>query len=193
VLLTDFGSWGDAIPRLERIWTCMAGASNDLSSLTTAQGNPRGTRGRKTEGATTRAESLAAVSASTSWRLTAPLSGAASASRWFVGGLWIWLTFRPGSRPHRVARRGAIAVARFFLDRPRLTRPARTLLWRFPAIRNRLRMMRLRLMLSPSDASPAHFQSFAQDNENSLSALSPRARSVYVELKLAIAMYSRSR
>lgn len=48
---------------------------------------------------------IAAMYASRSWRVTAPLRGASIAARWFVRGSWAWLTLRPGSRPHRVTAR----------------------------------------------------------------------------------------
>jgi hypothetical protein len=50
---------------------------------------------------------LGAIYSSTSWRVTALMRrfGSSPAVRWFVFGSRAWLSFKPGSRPHRVARR----------------------------------------------------------------------------------------
>ena len=57
---------------------------------------------------------LSAVYASTSWRVTAPMRFTVRSVKWFGSRAWAWLTFKPGSRPRRVAkrviRRGIIAV-----------------------------------------------------------------------------------
>lgn len=100
------------------------------------------------------------------------------AARWFVHGMWAWLTLKPGSRPRRMARRGVVALARFLLARPRLAEPARRLLQRFPAIEGRMRVM-----LSAPDA----FRPPVQEDAKDLSDLSPRARRIYAELRAAIA------
>jgi hypothetical protein len=42
---------------------------------------------------------------SSSWRITAPLRSPVRAIRWLRNGTRAWLTFRPGSRPHRVVSR----------------------------------------------------------------------------------------
>jgi SAM-dependent methyltransferase len=115
---------------------------------------------------------LADIYASTSWRITAPMRLVWRAVRRSVRGSWAWLTLKPGSRPRRVARRGGVAVARFFLARPRLAQPAQGLLRRFPAINQRLRTM-----LPPAETSRTPI----------LSDLSPRAREIYFQLRAAIA------
>jgi len=75
-----------------------------------------------------------------------------------------------------MARRSSVVVARYFIARPRLIRLTKPLLRRFPAIEERLRMM----LSSPEGARRASLPS-------SLSDLSPHARTVYAELKAAIA------
>lgn len=57
---------------------------------------------------------LQTVFASSSWRVTAPMRFTVRSVKWFGSRAWAWLTFKPGSRPRRVAkrviRRGIIAV-----------------------------------------------------------------------------------
>jgi hypothetical protein len=101
---------------------------------------------------------------------------ARSVASWLVCSTWAWLTLRLGSPARRMARRSSVVVARYFIARPRLMRPVKPLLRRFPAITGRLR----RMLLSPEGARRASIPS-------SLSDLSPHARSVYAELKAAIA------
>lgn len=95
-----------------------------------------------------------------------------AAARKLVQGSVAWVTFRPRSRPRRVARRVGIAAGRYLLALPFLALTARQLLRRFPAVRGRCRMMLLRV------AEPHQFQ---------LAGLSAHARGVYSELKAAVA------
>lgn len=106
------------------------------------------------------------------WRLRPLLLIGRAVARRLVRGSVAWLTFRPGSRPRRVARRVGIAAARYVLALPFLALTARQLLRRFPAVRGRWRMMLLRV------AEPHQFQ---------LAGLSAHARGVYSELKAAVA------
>ena len=93
-----------------------------------------------------------------------------------------WLTMRLSSPARRIARRSSVIVGRYFIARPRLMQRAKPLLRRFPAIEGRLRMM----LSSPEGPRRASIPS-------SLSDLSPHARSVYAELKAAIAKVETSR
>jgi hypothetical protein len=135
----------------------------------------------------TRTEPLAANIAFTFKRITTPLHSASGAARWFVYGSWAWITLKPGSRLRHVAGRGGVAVARFFLARPRLAQLAKRLLRRFPSVQKRLR----RLL---ADSPRTFFQDFAHHNRNveNPSDLSPRARRVYAELKAAVAKHERN-
>jgi FkbM family methyltransferase len=106
-----------------------------------------------------RTEALAAVYGSKSFRITAPLRNASRAARWFMRGSIPWLTLRPGSRPRRVTRR-------------------------------------LRMMLFPTDRSRTEISDPVQDTpDDNIPALasptniSSSARSVYAELKAAIALH----
>jgi hypothetical protein len=56
---------------------------------------------------------LELVYRSSSWRITAPLRSPTWGVRRLRNGAWAWLTFRPGSRPHRVVSR----LVRFILRR----------------------------------------------------------------------------
>lgn len=107
---------------------------------------------------------------------------ARSVASWLVCRTWAWLTLRPGSRPRRIARQSSVVLARYFIARPHLVRPVKPLLRRFPEIEERLRMM----LSSPEGARRASIPS-------SLSDLSPHARTVYAELKAAIAKVEASR
>jgi SAM-dependent methyltransferase len=100
---------------------------------------------------------LAAIHASRSWPITAPLRRASQAMRWCARGAWAWLTLRPGCRPRRVARRSAVAVGRFLRARPRRARPASYLLRLLPAIEERCRTM-----LSQADALLEPIQAVVQ-------------------------------
>lgn len=78
--------------------------------------------------------SLAAVHASTSWRLSAPLRATAQTSRWAASGAHAWLTLRPGSRPRRAARRLVDMLTRYVLVRPWLTKKVKRLIRLAPPI-----------------------------------------------------------
>ena len=105
--------------------------------------------------------------ASTSWRMTAPLRSFSRlvrrllrAPRWFARGVWVWGwgTFRPGSRPRRIAKHAAVELARFARVRPAFFRPARQALRRLPTLEKRLKeIVRGDLMLSvPTPLSPGN-------------------------------------
>jgi len=122
-----------------------------------------------------KAGASAAVGAVTSGHLRGLLRSADRSVRWLARGSRAWMTFRHGSRPHRVVWWGGRAIARYILMRPRLAQRIRRLLQRFPALEKRLR------------ATPVLY--FVRDVQRVefLSDLSPRARSVYVQLQAAIA------
>jgi FkbM family methyltransferase len=75
---------------------------------------------------------VAALYASTSWRITGPVRAASRAvrwlmhgPRWFAGRVWAWITFKPGSRPRRVLRTTLARIARLVLSYPRIAQLAR--------------------------------------------------------------------
>ncbi|TGQ66899.1 MAG: FkbM family methyltransferase [Mesorhizobium sp.] len=81
---------------------------------------------------------LAAVYASTSWRITEPMRASRDKVNWLARGIWSWTTFKPGTRPRRVARCSAVELANYLRTRPRLATPAKRLLGHFPALNNHL-------------------------------------------------------
>ena len=72
---------------------------------------------------------LAAIHASTSWRVTGPFRLASRATRWFARGVWAWVSLRPSSRPHRALQRTVSEAARFARSRPRVARMVRRSRW----------------------------------------------------------------
>jgi len=107
-------------------------------------------------------------------RVGGSLRIARSTASWLARSTLAWLTMRLGYPARRMARRWSVVVARYFIARPRFMRPLKTLMRRFPAIEGRLRMV----LSSPEGRASI---------PSSLSDLSPHARSVYTELKAAIA------
>ncbi|MFC6486747.1 methyltransferase domain-containing protein [Nitratireductor sp. GCM10026969] len=123
--------------------------------------------------------SLAAVYASTSWRITAPLRAVSEWGRWFVNGSRAWLTLKPGTRPRRVARALIVRLERFVLARPWSAAGAKWLLRRLPPPLE----TRLRRTVRPPAPAPV----IQQEGEQVLPSLSPRARQVHAMLKTALA------
>src|SRR5271168_5292099 len=111
-----------------------------------------------------------------SWRTTAPLTNVGGTTRWFVRGCLAWISCKPGTRPRRFVRLCSVTVVRYFLARPRLARPTRRLLRRFPAVERPLR----KILVSPADTPSARLQNFTQHgvNVDGPSELSRRSRSV---------------
>ena len=56
-----------------------------------------------------RQQYIRALMSSTSWRITAPIRRVRQFAFYVRRGLWAWATFRPGSRPHRMARKFGLA------------------------------------------------------------------------------------
>ena len=90
---------------------------------------------------------LAAIEASTSWRITAPLRGFKRAISMaghlgvFLQGVSAWVTLKPGSRPRRAVRRSLIGLASYVRARPRIANIARRLLLRYPKLQDRLQLV----------------------------------------------------
>ncbi|KFC64551.1 methyltransferase, FkbM family [Devosia sp. LC5] len=88
------------------------------------------------------ARQLDALTASRSWRITAPLRVAVDAMKWFSAGAYAWLTLKPGTRPRRMARRLAVNMGRQLLANPKLARRSRRLASMLPSsIQAKLRSM----------------------------------------------------
>lgn len=106
----------------------------------------------------------------------------AGAVRQLARGVSTGRAFGPGSLPRGVARRSVAAAIAFLVVRPRLARPARLLLGLLlrplPAVKKRLVMMLLSAHAAPGAAHDKHKNPYD---------LSPYARSVYAELKAAVA------
>lgn len=81
---------------------------------------------------------LQAIHASYSWRLTAPIRGISRAARSMAVGVRAWITFKPASRPRRMARCAAKPLFDFVKYRPRLLALAKTILLLAPPLRQRL-------------------------------------------------------
>jgi len=86
-------------------------------------------------------QALTDLYASTSWRLTAPLRGASKLGRWVYDGSRAWVSFRPGSRPHRAARRAMADTVTWVRMRPRLAGYAVRAIQRVPALERRMRLL----------------------------------------------------
>lgn len=115
-----------------------------------------------------------ALTASRSWRITAPARKAVETARWFKGGVHAWLTLKPGSRPRRTAQRLATGLARRILASPRLSRQARRIIGIFPlSVEARLRS----LVMGGGAAASARSKVAFSGTE--VSELSSRAREIY--------------
>lgn len=129
-------------------------------------------------------QEIAALRASMSWRVTAPLRSASRAARrlwrgprWFGHGVWAWVTLKPGSRPRRVARAALTRIAGFILRRPGLSRTARRAVRMLPVpVQDRLRSI---VMAGASAPSTRIVRPLATEDVSELSA---RGREIYMLL-----------
>lgn len=119
---------------------------------------------------------LAAVYTSSSWRVTKPLRFAGHTGRWLTQGALAWLTFRPESRPRRIARHSATTLAQSVRAHPHLAKIAKRVVQFMPAT------IRSRLWSIASQATPMASASLPLQ----LSDLSPRARQIHAMLKVAM-------
>lgn len=81
---------------------------------------------------------VAALLASTSWRLTAPMRNLSVLAQTLVRGGSAWARFAPGSRPRRVVRQWVTRGFDAVLSSPRLRPVAASLLERSPHLKQRL-------------------------------------------------------
>ncbi|MDF2811322.1 MAG: Group 1 glycosyl transferase [Microvirga sp.] len=84
---------------------------------------------------------LADIRRSFSWKVAAPLRSVERAANWLAHETRAWTTFKPGSRPRRLARTIIVAGIRQVLKRPRLATFVKRSAARFPGINSRLRFM----------------------------------------------------
>lgn len=100
-----------------------------------------------------------------------------NAAQWFIPRAWGWITFRPGSRPRRTARKLVMAAVLFVLNRPPLARILNPLLEHLPKLKRRI------LIHLPVERVPDLFVKSAL----SLEVLSSeRERFVHARLKAAL-------
>ncbi|WP_334150909.1 methyltransferase domain-containing protein [Hyphomicrobium sp.] len=130
---------------------------------------------------------LAAMRASTSWRITAPLRAVSRAvrlqlhgRRWFAQGVRAWITFKPGSRPHRFTQRTIEKTARFVLARPRLAGVASRILRLLPRLD---RCVRDTLGIGVPAGPPFFFR--PGHIVIAPTGLPPRVRRIYTDLRAA--------
>lgn len=84
---------------------------------------------------------IRAVYCSSSWRLTAPLRGVKRATSWVVRGTLAWLTFKSGSRPHRVLKNLVLHSMLWIRLRPSIAHFLIGVLRKFPGIERRVRLI----------------------------------------------------
>ena len=178
VLLAESGADAE-----RAIATQAAEASKDRCRLETELAAARAESGRLQTEKKALESHVAALYLSRSWRFMAPLRLLKRSVDWLAAGTYAWVTLKPGSRPRRMARHGAYRLASFLRARPRLARPVRYLLHRFPDMECRVRQILGTMPGSPTRPWP---------RSNELQELSPRARQIYAELKTAIERHHRA-
>lgn len=109
---------------------------------------------------------------------------------YLVRGARAWVSFKPGSRPHRMARGAARAAADAILRRPRLASAARALLSRSPRLAQRLISLRgavggTPIVPRPSDS--VRVPSATSQAVRSYHLLSPEAQQIAEDLRRLIA------
>lgn len=129
-----------------------------------------------------RAAEIAALRASRSWRLTAPLRVASRAlgwPHWALRGAWAWVTLKPGSRPRRIAKACISKCGHFVWAHPSLKTGAKWLVRRLP-VPVEMRLRRIAFPSAPTTVTQ-------QEGVQALPSLSPRARQIHANLKGALA------
>ncbi|MBU2787015.1 class I SAM-dependent methyltransferase [Acidithiobacillus sp. VAN18-1] len=124
-----------------------------------------------------------AVINSRSWKVTKPLRLAGKFARWFYCGTKAWLTFAPGSRPHRAVKKILIRMMNTVNGNPALKRKAITWLNKSPKLKQHLKNIASSQRLGepyPSSSQSMHVH--MPDTPQ----LSPRTRQIYTSLKNAI-------
>ncbi len=121
------------------------------------------------------------IASSNSWKLTYPLRLTGKAMRWFIAGIYHWITFSPTSRPRRVIKNLALKMKNYIVARPKLKYKLINILNKFPTLKARLRRV------GTTGQSHHIIQNSKLKIQNlELSHLSPQAKQIYLQLKDAI-------
>jgi len=122
------------------------------------------------------ATSAADSFASRGFGLVAPvLHRASRVPHLLLRGGWAWASFRPGSRPRRMARSLALKAVGFIVARPLLVGSVRRMIEPFPRLRNYQRKFLAGLFASSDGSRSAQTGLFSE-----------RDRFVYIKLKTAL-------
>ena len=122
---------------------------------------------------------------SNSWKITKPLRLLGKFSRWFVSGSYHWLTFSPTSRPRRIVKRKILEIKNFIHTKPQLKSKIMKILDHFPKLKSRLRRIGQQYPVILATTSIEFINERREVNGKSIN-LSPQARKIYNDLKIAI-------
>ena len=118
---------------------------------------------------------------SNSWKIMKPFRILGKLVRWFVYGLYHWLTFSPTSRPRRVIKNLALKIKNYINTRPQLKYKIINILNKFPTLKARLKRIG-----NTEQSCHATENSKYKIQNLELSHLSPQAKRIYNDLKYAI-------
>ena len=139
----------------------------------------------KAQEATSRAmqseATLAMIYNSRIWRITAPWRWAGNIARWIKRCVIAWLTFAPGSRPRRILRYLLVSAKNKLANHPIIKGYILKWLTLFPQLKNRLHI----IGGNPSIFGSNNYSALTNRSVN-VGHLSPRARTIYFDLKSAI-------
>ncbi len=122
---------------------------------------------------------------SNSWKITKPLRLLGKFSRWFVSGSYHWLTFSPTSRPRRVVKRKILEIKNFINTKPQLKSKIMKILDHFPKLKSRLKRIGQQHPVILATTSIEFINERREVNGESIN-LSPQAKKIYNDLKIAI-------
>ena len=124
------------------------------------------------EKATQAEQNYHAILNSKSWKITKPLRELTKFMRWFVTGVWHWITFSPTSRPRRVAKKVLLNLKYKIAASPKLKKIILRILTKYP----KLNTLILKIIMPQTELTKKYEQ------ENSQLS-SPRAKEIYRQLK----------
>ena len=125
------------------------------------------------------------IEGSNSWKTTKPLRLAGKFARWFVYGFYHWLTFSPTSRTRRVVKRKILEIKNFINTKPQLKSKIMKILDHFPKLKSRLKRIGQQHPVILATTSIEFINERREVNGESIN-LSPQARKIYNDLKIAI-------